>query len=544
MCKQQVQATTLERAPTEEDSYKDSALLMGTSLPISPSPPLGPPPSSNRPGPSSRQLCKQPPLENCTTECNNRCLHADGLHIVPPAGSPPVPSSKPRQHGSSYKRHFSRAFLLRDYDVLHCLGESNFGSTHVVRERATGHKRVCKVVNLLGMKENEIERVREEVRVLRSLDHPNIVKIHEYADDMELRQLIIIFEHVAGGSCASLLQRHSLTPLPKPMVARLLSQALQAVAHSHGRGVLHRDLKPEHLLLTAASSDGVQDCKIIDFGLATCCGLSPGSLCGIESEKPVGTPAYMAPEVVSKQKDISDASKSDIWSLGVTALELLTGRNPFQMGSHTSAIRMLRNFRDIDDYMASHGKTLEWCSLCPSAQNFVRTLLAVDPSKRPSAVQALQHPWLSQHRIFSGLPVMIDRSKMPHSARPLIHRLSPETIDKKITQPESGREGCLSSRSTSIGQESKSSRSSSFSHRSSTKESMSGESVSAAQAYFSLLNQVATAAQAYSESTCHSRSRHSRIGRSSSESPPGQEEHARKICLSNIGIQAMARLGG
>lgn len=289
-------------------------------------------------------------------------------------------------------RHTSAEFISRDYEVVQRLGEGSFGKVDLLRLRSTGEERVCKVVSTMGMRREELEQMREEVRVLRSLDHPNIVKIHEYAEDKDRAQLILILEYIPGGSCASLLKKRWRKPLPEPQVARLVRQMLQAVAHSHGKGIVHRDLKPEHMMLTTSSLDSLQDCKIIDYGLAARYGTSSCLWQSRELTQRVGTPAYMAPEVVDREAAYS--SKADLWSVGVSALELLTGKRPFVCDDCKGTYEKIRSYSNLDTLLAGVGNPMEWHALSSGARDFLRSLLQADPGKRPTAAEALQHPWL------------------------------------------------------------------------------------------------------------------------------------------------------
>lgn len=300
---------------------------------------------------------------------------------------PQLPDSSPR-----ITRHNNSEFISRDYEVLQRLGEGSFGKVDLLRLRSTGEERVCKVVSTLGMRRDEIEQMREEVRVLRSLDHPNIVKIHEYAEDKERAQLIIILEYIPGGSCASLLKSRWRQPLPEAFVAHFVRQTLQAVAHSHGKGVVHRDLKPEHMMLTTSSLDSVPDCKIIDYGLAARFGAMINMLQPRGSTRRVGTPAYMAPEVVDPEAGYS--SKSDLWSVGVSALELLTGKRPFAGNDAKRTYERICCYSNLDALLAGAGNPMEWHALSSGARDFCRSLLQKDPEKRPTACEALRHSWL------------------------------------------------------------------------------------------------------------------------------------------------------
>lgn len=325
------------------------------------------------------------------------------------------------------------------------LGDGSFGVVDLVCHRTTGEERVCKTVSTRGMTRAQLEQMLEEVRILRDLDHPHIVKVHEYAEEREQVELVIILEHVAGGSCDSLLRRLG-RPLGETLVAHLVQQLLQAVAYCHERRVVHRDLKPEHMLLApppapaqhslvcgatpavtpeaATGSRRLPVCKLIDFGLAAftkpasasprvgspqtdseAASPPPGdeeetaaparARAGREQDavKRVGTPVYMAPEVV--QQDGHYSPKADIWSVGVSALELLTGRRAFAQETRAGTYASILRYSDFDALLADLGVSQGRHSPSAVAKDFLRSLLQPNPSLRPSAAEALKHPWLA-----------------------------------------------------------------------------------------------------------------------------------------------------
>lgn len=318
--------------------------------------------------------------------------------LTPVSPLPPRPQSQAtsRRPNTTHRimRHKTAEFMNRDYKIVQRLGEGSFGKVDLVILCSSGEERVCKVVSTAEMGQKELEQMKEEVRVLRTLNHPHIVKIHEYAEDKDRAELVLILEYIAGGSCGGLLKKRSRQPLPEHIVARFVRQMLEAVAYSHGKGVVHRDLKPEHMMLTKTSmslSDGVPDIKIIDFGLAArYSGSDMGHSRGLRQR--VGTPCYMAPEVVDKATAYT--SKADIWSVGVSALELLTGKRPFAGENSKRTYEKIRMYTNLDALLASEGNRLEWHALSSGARDFLRSLLEAEPSRRPTASEALQHAWL------------------------------------------------------------------------------------------------------------------------------------------------------
>jgi hypothetical protein len=161
-------------------------------------------------------------------------------------------------------------------------------------------------------------------------------------------------------------------------------------------GILHCDIKPENMMLTQGGV-GLPDCKLIDFGLT--------HRIDQPSRDFVGTPSYMAPEIVLGTAAYT--IKADLWSVGVTACELLAARPPFGRpqdynGSFEPVlenIRRYRRFRDIEDTLS---RSESWASRSNSAVDFIMGLILADPADRPHADQALEHPWVERNKATSS----------------------------------------------------------------------------------------------------------------------------------------------
>jgi serine/threonine protein kinase len=285
-------------------------------------------------------------------------------------------------------RHATYESLSQHYEDVRELGAGNFGRVNLVRELSTGLERVCKIMSTAGRTPKEVELMTREIEVLASLDHPHVVKLFEYAEDVARQELILILEYIPGGCCDGLLKRQS-GRLAESLVARLLNQLLVALAYCHSCGVVHRDIKPENMMLTSPGFLRNPDCKLIDFGLACSPGHATTNDC-------VGTPGYIAPEVV---RFMPPTSSADIWSVGVTALELLLGFRVFDVSGHSSrekifdAVKRYSRFEDLNlDGVPA------WRQCSDEAQDFVQWLLEVDPRQRPTAAEALEHPWLAMYK--------------------------------------------------------------------------------------------------------------------------------------------------
>ena len=239
-----------------------------------------------------------------------------------------------------------------------------------------------------------IERFLRESRVAGSLNHPNIVTVHEY------------FEHDGTAYIAmEYLERGSLRPLigrlTTEQIAGVLEGLIAGLAHAESRGVVHRDLKPENVLVT--SSGGV---KVADFGIAKALESEQGAPLTL-SETIVGTPAYIAPE---QAQSGAVGPWTDLYALGVVAYELLSGEVPF----HDSPVAMAVLLQHVNDPVPPlRTKRPE---LDPALARWVERLLAKDPRDRPRSaavagdeldeilIGALGARWRRQSRIPETVP--------------------------------------------------------------------------------------------------------------------------------------------
>jgi eukaryotic-like serine/threonine-protein kinase len=204
--------------------------------------------------------------------------------------------------------------ILGDYQVTGVLGRGGMGKVFRVRSLLTGREEAMKVV-LPDLDDDTTvaDRFLREIKVHASLQHPNIAALYTALriDD----RLVMILELVEGVSLEEMLRRGRVEV---PVAVHYITQVLEALAFAHERGVIHRDIKPANILIAA---DGAV--KLTDFGIAKSIGVQRLTGTGLA----VGTIAYMAPEQIrSGQAD----ARSDIYSVGLTGYEAVTGRRPIQ----------------------------------------------------------------------------------------------------------------------------------------------------------------------------------------------------------------------
>jgi predicted Ser/Thr protein kinase len=208
-------------------------------------------------------------------------------------------------------RHFPH------FEVLELLGQGGMGAVYKARQRSLDRLVAIKILPLeVGREPTFAERFTREARALARLSHPNIVAIHDFGQADGLYYFIM--EYVDGVSLRQLVDKHELTP---QQALALVPQICEALQFAHEEGIVHRDVKPENILI-----DKRGRVRIADFGLAKLLGYSGDAATLTRVEQVMGTPQYMAPEQMQRSHSVDH--RADIYSLGVVIYEMLTGELP------------------------------------------------------------------------------------------------------------------------------------------------------------------------------------------------------------------------
>lgn len=214
-------------------------------------------------------------------------------------------------------------------------------------------------------------RLQQELILLRDLDHPNIVKFYQTFEDGY--QVHFVMEYCSGGNLGDYIKKRGLPS--EERASRIMANAFAAVCYLHSKGIVHRDIKEENFLFLDKSTDA--EIKLIDFGLSQI--MAPQERLSAKA----GTPLYMAPEVFQRNYD----HRCDYWSLGVMMYIYLVGTPPIDAKTSAALAKAV-----IEEEPSFEGK--QWASISPEAKDLCKKLLTKDPSKRISASEALQHPWI------------------------------------------------------------------------------------------------------------------------------------------------------
>ncbi|XP_037120617.1 death-associated protein kinase 2 isoform X1 [Syngnathus acus] len=263
------------------------------------------------------------------------------------------------------------------YEIEEVLGSGHFGEVRRVRELATGTYWAGKFVklrkttcSLLGLERRCVE---QEVEVLRSLQHPNIITLKDVFDSRS--EVVLILEIVSGGELFDFIAEKEM--VTEDEAIEFMKQILDGLAFMHSKNIGHFDLKPENIMLSDKESPH-PDIKLIDFGLAH--HFVPGE----EYKSTSGTPQYIAPEVINSEPL---GTAADMWSIGVITYILLSGMSPFQ--GHTDE-DTLRNVLAVNYEFDTHCFSTTSCT----AKDFIQKLLVKNTSDRMTAEECLLHPWI------------------------------------------------------------------------------------------------------------------------------------------------------
>jgi len=275
----------------------------------------------------------------------------------------------------------SRKKFENEYIQGGMLGKGAFATVYSARLKSEPSKiYAAKVIAKEHVSKKELRDSRDEIEIMRTLNHANVVSLREVFDSK--KRLVLVMEYCSGGH---LLQRIiKMKFYTEGDASRVIRQITSAVQHMHQLGVVHRDLKPENILY--ATPDANSAIKITDFGLSKY--LPQGVKQSMTAA--CGTPSYVAPEVVMRKPEGYN-NKCDLWSVGVIMYVLLSGYPPFfgkKLGTLLARIKSAKY-----DFGPK-----PFANVSDDAKQIIRELLVVDPEKRLSATELLRKRWVSDRR--------------------------------------------------------------------------------------------------------------------------------------------------
>jgi len=281
---------------------------------------------------------------------------------------------------------FSKSQILKKYDIdKGTLGSGNFAVVKKCSPKAD--KNTVYAVKIIDKsKVEDMGDIEREIEIMCLVDHPNVIKLIEIFD--EPKKMNLVMELVTGGELFDKIVE--VGNYSEKDAAKVMYTLCGALDYLHGKQVVHRDLKPENILLASKEPDAL--IKVADFGLAR-------MISGKDMMKTAcGTPGYVAPEVLQNKGYSSGAV--DLWSAGVILYILLCGFPPFYEEELPALFdQILKGRYDFPSPW--------WDAISADAKDLVRRMLTVDPKKRITAAEVLQHKWIS-----SASGVVIDTSNL------------------------------------------------------------------------------------------------------------------------------------
>ena len=259
------------------------------------------------------------------------------------------------------------------YEQGELLGEGAFGAVYKCRRKDTGVERAVKILDKRHMDQWEYDSVVQEFQMLTKLDNDNVIRVYEFYSTDE--SFYIVQELAKGGELYDeLLSRGKFQ---EQDVATLMRGILACVEHLAKTHVIHRDINLENILLDDVNN--LATLKLIDFGLAA------KAEEGERIFELAGKARYIPPEMLGEN---GYGLKSDVWSCGVTAYTLLSGFHPFEAEYDTDVYPLI-----VEGYVDFKDKV--WEGVSDQAKDFVTKLLTYKEEERPTAEQALKHPWFT-----------------------------------------------------------------------------------------------------------------------------------------------------
>ena len=301
---------------------------------------------------------------------------------------------------SNYKRNSIRSssYILdkysiqkdfrKKYEFQSLIGSGAFGKVRLYLDRdSKSFKYAIKTIKKNIFKRHSIDSIKREIDILRSLDHPNIVKYFEtYEDECYLH---IVMEYIAGDNLFRVLTDQKGFKFTERTISKIMTCLLKAVLFLHHNGIIHRDIKPENIVFVEPNNFNAL--KLIDFGLSI-------QQNAKKDNRRVGTPYYMAPEMVRGNFNYA----SDVWSIGVILFIMVTGKQPFRGKSKEEVFEKIKRG-------AYDKNTLTRAKCSKEVKDLIKKMLVTEHSKRITVESALDHIWFKQFEKNKNINLVVDQ---------------------------------------------------------------------------------------------------------------------------------------
>lgn len=262
-----------------------------------------------------------------------------------------------------------------DLKYIETIDHGSFGTIIHVIEISSNRDLAVKLINKNGANLSMINKMKEEISILKQINHENIVKFFGFFETNN--QLLIKMEYIKYGTLNHWIKNHK--KIYEEEASIIISKILSAIVYLHSKQICHRDIKPENIMLS--KENDLSSIKIVDFGL------SAQNFDKLINNDYCGTYIYMAPEQIEKKLYFISI---DIWSIGILMYILLNnGKHPF----YVKGDKRREYAKKIKE-----GKIYFYNKVSPMAKHLILKLLEPNPSWRYTGAQALKHPWITRNK--------------------------------------------------------------------------------------------------------------------------------------------------
>ena len=282
----------------------------------------------------------------------------------------------------------SKEDIFKVYEQIKILGEGTYGKVFLAKHKISNVLRAIKQIqkDKANLGEEDEKAIINEINIIKSLDHPNIMKVYEYFNTD--KYLSIVSELCTGGELFEKISKQK--NLSEKVSKFIFKQLLSAVDFCHENNIIHRDLKPENILLESEEEAKFEyfTIKVIDFGTSDKLGKNK------TVKGQIGTPFYIAPEVLGNNKY---NEKCDLWSCGVILYIMLCGVPPFYGETDEEIYEVVKKGKlEFEEPI--------WKTISEPAKDLIRKLLNKNIKERLSAKEALEHQWVKSLEYVSNVP--------------------------------------------------------------------------------------------------------------------------------------------
>lgn len=280
--------------------------------------------------------------------------------------------------------------VINDFAFLKSLGKGSYGKVKLAVHNKSGQQYAVKILNkanLLrvhaGSNTTAMDKVHQEIRIMKTLNHPNVIKIYSVVDDPDEYKLYLVMEFLEGGQIFHVDSSGvGKEPVEKERLKKYIVGIANGLAYLHGKGIVHRDIKPENILL-----DRHDNVKLADFGVSATCEHGTDVMTNTE-----GSPAFLPPEEFLSVPVQGRAQ--DVWAFGVTVYTMAFAKLPFRA----------RSRQELEDLVVNHEPEFPH-DADPLIVDLIKRMLKKDQTQRIPVSGVVDHPAVADVRTVKGFPV-------------------------------------------------------------------------------------------------------------------------------------------